>query len=75
MILHRAFGILRHQMETMTADNTYPSVDDCTKKTIWEDEVRSRACSLAHKLVYNCTNIITQIKDHSLTLYIVVEIV
>ena len=32
MILHRAFGILRHQMETMTADNTYLSVDDCTEK-------------------------------------------
>ena len=32
MIFHRAIGILRYQMETMTAENTYPSADDCTVK-------------------------------------------
>ena len=89
MIFHRAIGILRYQMETMTAENTYPSADDCTvkrsgkcipslvlKAALWlidkrsyrnivdtapSHEVRSKACSLAHKLVYNCTNSITPI--------------
>ena len=89
MILHRTIGILRHQMETMTAENTYPSANDCTDKrsgkcihilvlkaALWlidkishrngvdtapSDVVRSKACSLAHNLVYNCTNIITPI--------------
>ena len=27
-ILHNAIGILRHQMEAMTSENTYPSAND-----------------------------------------------
>ena len=71
MILNRAIGILRHQMETMTSENTYPPADDCTEKRsckyIPPLVLRLRygadtaACSLVHNLVYNSTNIITPI--------------